>query len=178
MISLHELQRQHEPWATKNFGPNRPATQPLRGITEEWGELMLALEGNDNEAAADSLADFLIFAVNYCNAKGWDAHALWIMEPQRTFSFLDSFSRERMFMRVIQYLGRLNHSDLKCEQKIRGDKDHHESEGKSALAWLFVLARDFADMLRIDLLDVTEKTWREVSKRDFTKNSKTGEVSP
>ncbi len=92
---LRKIQEEHKEWERNNFG-KQPAYRSLLGMTEELGELAhahLKMEQgirnheNHDEAAKDSIADLIIFAMGYCNAKGYDLEKIlqetWDQVKQR-----------------------------------------------------------------------------------------------
>jgi len=85
MINLEFLQDEHFDWANHNFGGSN-ADHALFGMTEELGELAHAHlkqlqgirenEGDFTEQAKDSVADIVIYMINYCNARGFNLEKL------------------------------------------------------------------------------------------------------
>ena len=80
MIPLSEIQNELRSWSKHNFG-DRPAWQPLVGLQEELGELSHAFlkreqgirTGEDHNAKIrDSVADLVIFLLDFCNVEGID----------------------------------------------------------------------------------------------------------
>lgn len=68
--------------------------------------------------------------------------------------------------------GELCHVVLKRHQGIRGydDDAKYQSERDDAIADILVYLCDFANRENVDLLDVLNKTWSKVQKRDWEKN--------
>lgn len=81
MLTFKQLQDEQRPWVEHNF-PGRQSFYPLLGAVEELGELAHAhlknlqgIRGTEAEhraAAADAVADTIIFLADYCTAMGFD----------------------------------------------------------------------------------------------------------
>lgn len=80
-MKLSKLQDEQRAWVEHNF-PGRKPYQPLLGAVEELGELAHAhlkmeqgIRGTKAEhltAAADAVADTVIYLADYCSAMGFD----------------------------------------------------------------------------------------------------------
>lgn len=86
-MNLKKLQEEQMQWVKHNFG-DRPAWQPLMGITEEFGELAEAIgwlnhsflkynqrirrEENHIENMKDAVGDIVIYLADFCTAMGFD----------------------------------------------------------------------------------------------------------
>lgn len=162
---LMEIQVEQKPWCLHNFG-DRPAFQPLLGMTEEWGEFFESAEPEDKR---DAIADFMIFSLDFLTAMGWSAHDIGMLS-------LDTHhgSQEDLATRVIMMLGKLNHAFLKSRQGIRVGEDH-DLAMKKAIATLWVLAADVPYVRHSKgLAKITREVWTKVSKRDWKKSPKEG----
>lgn len=170
MFTLSQLQDEMKPWVLHNFG-ERPSSQPLRGIVEEIGELMQALEQNDLEAAQDGVADCMIFMADYCNASRYSIARLSTVvrgTPPWSGDHLDDAPQ------LLQVLGRLNHHDLKKEQGIRKGEDHDQGI-MDALAQIAGFLATLCSMRGWPSIEtLVEKTWSKVKLRDWKKNAVTG----
>jgi NTP pyrophosphatase (non-canonical NTP hydrolase) len=84
-MTLRDIQEDQKPWVAHNFG-RRATYMPLLGAMEELGELAHAhlkaeqgIRGTVAEhevAAKDAVADIIIFLLDYCSARGWDAASI------------------------------------------------------------------------------------------------------
>jgi NTP pyrophosphatase (non-canonical NTP hydrolase) len=84
-ITLRQLQTEQRAWVAHNF-PGRESFYPLLGAVEELGELAHAhlkalqgIRGTTEEhmaAAADAVADTIIFLADYCSAMGFDLESI------------------------------------------------------------------------------------------------------
>jgi len=159
---LARVQAEHKPWQKRNF-PDQQAWQPLLGIVEELGELDDAISADDFKGVLDSIADVMIYIVNYSNLRGWNVQHMWDLRAS-----IDDQDPLGM-------IGKLCHHHLKWSQGIRGPAAKHESESqrvlRGVLAYLeHVLqgAQDEADSATVP--SITLDVWvNEVSKRDWRK---------
>lgn len=76
---------------------------------------------------------------------------------------------------VQEEVGELSHAFLKKHQSIRGTSDEHTESMKDAVGDIVIFLMGFCTMNGIDIDECVEKAWSEVKKRDWAKNSKTGE---
>lgn len=79
---------------------------------------------------------------------------------------------------VGEEVGELQHAFLKREQGIRGTKEEHDAAIRDAVADILIYLCDFCNCEKIDMLEELNKTWLEVSKRDWKKNSVNGSAPP
>jgi NTP pyrophosphatase (non-canonical NTP hydrolase) len=79
----------------------------------------------------------------------------------------------RNLLGLMEEVGELSHAHLKHEQGIRTNEDHHAKK-VDAVADILIFLVNYCDSQGIDLDDAVEKTWAEVSQRDWTKNRQTG----
>lgn len=149
---LRRIQAEQRPWVAHNFG-DRPAWMPLLGLVEEAGELAEADSDRDLAAISDALADIMIFALDYCSAKGWDAGDIWESTSEVP---------NAGFIGMLKTLGKLSHAHLKAAQGIRVSEDH-DAAGKKALSGLFACLR----IKDANLVERTSLTWQTVKKRDW-----------
>lgn len=75
-------------------------------------------------------------------------------------------------------VGKLSHAFLKREQGIRGTKEEHDAAIKDAVADILIYLCDFCNCEKIDMLEELNKTWLQVSQRDWKKNSIDGSAPP
>lgn len=77
---------------------------------------------------------------------------------------------------IVEEVGELAHSFLKCEQGIRGTPEQHEADQKDAVGDMLIFLMDFCTQKGWKVSDVLRKTWDEVKLRDWTKNKTNGKV--
>lgn len=171
-FSLAVLQKEAAVWSLHNFG-KRPASQPLRGIIKELGELSQSfLRGPDSrEYVLDAVADTVIFMADYCTCMSFDLASIAQTDSyKRPFlMFIDGVN----WGGVLRCIGELCHHDLKLEQKIRLNQDH-EAHIKESLGSIYIFLEFICAKLGTDLLDETYKVWQSVKNRDWKKNAVTG----
>lgn len=171
LFTLTKLQEEMKPWVQHNFG-DRPASQPLRGIIEELGEIFEAWDNDcEDEVLADGVADCIIFMADYCNTRGYSLDEI---DGNR----LGSWHSIHIASDLLQLIGKLAHHDLKLEQGIRKNEDH-EREIKFFLSAILDFLEYVVNGLDLDAtfdtyLDLVEETWNKVKKRDWKKNAVTG----
>ncbi len=84
--TLSEIQAEIKEWSAKNFGSDNPASWKLLGIVEEVGELshselksLQNIRGSKEvheEEGKDAVGDILIYLLDFCSRKEWDAGEL------------------------------------------------------------------------------------------------------
>lgn len=162
--TLRRIQREHRAWVDENFG-DQPAWAPLLGMVEEYGESMEAM--TDRDAFFDAVGDFSIFLLHYVRIKGWDATMLWSL--RHTVSPVGG----RPWPVLI---GRIAHCELKVHQKIRGSREVHEAAAQSYVVQLFAYLEHHCRQLGKSYVEVVEKTWAEVKRRNWNKHREEAEV--
>jgi NTP pyrophosphatase (non-canonical NTP hydrolase) len=84
-MTLSETQKEILEWSHKNFGRVENSQIPLRissllGMVEELGELSHAIlkwaQGEHKIAIQDSIADLLVFTLDFCGRNDMDAEEL------------------------------------------------------------------------------------------------------
>ncbi len=165
MITLKQLQTESAVWVAHNFG-NRPAWQPILGLSEEYGELFAAQTMADVQ---DAVADIAIFLTDLCNCLGLDMAYFNI--DNETFSYSTTVGDlERM---LGKYIGKISHHYLKREQRIRGSAAHHDNEIAINIQKLFSALKVYSKLNGFDFMQNLDKVWSQVSKRDWTKTRAT-----
>ena len=160
---LNHIQEEMKPWTLHNFG-ERPASQPLRGIIEEFGELNDAVRRLHRADMGDAVADIVIFMMDYCNVKGLNIDDVWHVTGS-------SVSNERD---ILITLGKLCHHDLKQEQGIRLNENHPLGISR-ALSHLLHYLHDFCEAYGLEsYVTLTLRTWDKVKQRDWKKNPSSG----
>jgi NTP pyrophosphatase (non-canonical NTP hydrolase) len=75
---------------------------------------------------------------------------------------------------VVEEVGELSHSILKMEQEIRGSKAYHMGQAADSVGDIVIFLAGVCSTLDLDLEECVEKTWDEVSKRNWVENPDTG----
>lgn len=70
---------------------------------------------------------------------------------------------------IFEEAGELAHAVLKLKQGIRGTREEHEAAEKDACADLLIYLLDYCDRRDINLQRTLERTWEQVSQRDWQK---------
>lgn len=163
-----KVQSEIEEWSRRNF-KDQPASYPLHGVVEEYGEY---IEAGHPDDVFDALADMGIYLCDFaarCNVS-IDAAAAFA-ELTNGQIRVDITQNE-----VVCTIARVNRAFLKMKQKIRQSEEHEEQLIKQiGILWmtLNVLAHRSCDK---SIYDLVRSTWDQVvSKRDWTKENK-GEV--
>lgn len=177
-FTLRTLQDEQKVWAVHNFGDSAItlAYRPLLGMCEELAEYTTA---ETAEEMIDAIADFTIFAANYCSCIGLDL--------KHTFSYRKELAEKLDYGTLVRQLksipttllhlvGNLQHHHLKMEQGIRGGRVKHLANIQAYLGALFVTLESVLSIVSDgkSFIDCVEDVWREVQKRDFTINSLDG----
>lgn len=171
MSLLRQIQEEQIDWQHKNF-PGRPAHQPLLGIIEEFGELSEVQEGDVNEGAKidDAIGDVLIFMCDYCTAMGLNIEEIEIVADE----LVEDYPGNGADFTALIWLGKLCHSHLKFEQRIRGPQKQHMLDIRWALAHLMAaLQIDLNDTVSTpseEIDQVAWMIWQDVKKRDWAKH--------
>jgi len=167
MFSFKQLQAEQIPWVKHNF-PDRPAWMPLMGMFEEYGEFLDASRSGSEEEISDAIADITIFLADFCTSQDLDLEKLWELRKSK---YNNDFLGEGDLGII---LGKLAHHYLKSYQNIRGGKDEHRLKIESNICKLL----EFLDYMvwneynsDDNFINLIEKTWNKVKKRDFRKNS-------
>lgn len=171
-FTLRQLQEEQKPWVLRNFldpvtGLQRPVWMPLMGLCEELGELVEA--GESSSDVHDALADLVIFAADFCTAMEWDLQTIW--DGRKEYLRTGGWRNDEHLLRMTVCVGRLQHHFLKRAQRIRGDAEHHDREGRR---WLGHLLFEIAFLGGPELLRLVEETWSRVRQRNWRRDSATG----
>lgn len=75
---------------------------------------------------------------------------------------------------VSEEVGELCHAHLKLEQGIRGTPEEHQAAKEDAVGDIIIYLIDYCTLNGIDIGCALEKTWAEVSKRDWVKFPRNG----
>lgn len=77
---------------------------------------------------------------------------------------------------VVEEVGELAHAHLKEHQNIRLNEQHEEN-AKDAIGDVVIYMLNYCNLRGFDLEEIIKETWNQVSKRNWTKNFDTGEVT-
>ena len=166
MKDWHELAREINEWALRNYGAKSEPWQLLLGMVEEIGEFVDSREKNSREGMADSLGDQAIYALNLAFTMGVEFPAF--DEPKLI-----------MYDTLMKGIGTASRGILKKSQGIRG---YDEAKTRGVVSqgldcwrrWANQQVRMYAlQPLRLITCDV----WAQVSQRDWKKNPQTGAVN-
>jgi len=161
MISYTKLQTESKDWVLKNFGV-RPKHQPLLGMFEEYGELMLAEKLDEIK---DAVADIAIFLIDFCNANDLNLDQVLYMNKKEDLSWLDSGA---LLAGIATSIGKIAHHYLKREQGIRGDVKFHTEQIEVRVSQLVGFLQEFSRQGSFNFEDTVQMVWRSVSKRNWS----------
>lgn len=156
---LSQVQKDACVWAKKNFGTSVTPEVQLLGMAEEHGEAAEAM--GDTEAFCDAIGDSTIFLMQFMTLLGWDIGQLWDWRksyelPSRPWPIL---------------VGKLCHHYVKgYVQHYRGSRDEHEHYCRVTIGALLRYWDEHLSSLGHDFVAVVERTWAEVSARDWTRD--------
>jgi hypothetical protein len=122
----------------------------------------------------DAIGDVFIYMAGFCTARGIDLQHVY--DSRQKYMVI----RESVLLQHESAAkGKLCHSQLKLEQGIRGDKEHHDTEAAEALGLLIntLEAQLLWWPMAPSLLSCVEKTWTTVRARNWKANPQNGEVS-
>ena len=187
MLRINDFQEQQKVWALHNFGPGC-SDHPLLGMIEETGELshslLKSLQGirGDHEKHAeegrDAVGDVLIYLVDYCTKKGWSLEAILGHDSFKEFQA----TREKATdPGLIESLHGSAPKKLPCVtllfeasramgRTVDADLRRSSDDGKVALASVVTKLACYCELKSWSLQEIVEKTWGEVSKRDWKKD--------
>jgi len=80
----------------------------------------------------------------------------------------------RPLLGVCEEVGELAHHFLKMRQGIRGDSVYHLNGIKDAVGDILIYLMDFCGKMGIDLQAELNHTWKQVRRRDWVKDPKSG----
>lgn len=78
---------------------------------------------------------------------------------------------------VAEEAGELCHSVLKSEQGIRGTTEKHADDIEDAIGDVTIYLLDLCNVMGLNFDEVLEKTWAQVSQRDWIKYPNDGRTS-
>lgn len=151
-------------WAQEMFN-GQPQFYAALGISEEVGELDLALQNNDEEEIKDSIGDVLVYTTQLCTSNRLDFRTL-------TNDFVSYFDFEHYkpdLSQIPATVGRVSHLVLKREQRIRGmeNKDFYRLNLSSAIMRLCACLKTLASSKDIDIKSTFTEVALKVMKRDW-----------
>ena len=156
-VDLVQLQKEIGVWRRHNF-PDQLPHQPVLGVAEEIGELMDALLADDTGLAQDSIADITVYALNYCDQRGY---------PTPIPKYDKGMICSQALAVLSSSAGALSHAVLKEEQGKRGTALEHQIEGQYALDRLLGAIHAVCTVFRWDFDKIMTTVWNEVKTRDW-----------
>lgn len=174
MMTLQQIQDEQRGWSLKNFGPHK-ARWPALGIFEEVGELAhhqlkqeQKIRGTHEEHEAnkkDSVADCLVFLLDYCTCMGWVVSEDILIEPLAELQASDEVKSRDINWDFMPKLFRLVYDT--------------SDDGTSALTMeeatqIFTNLAVYCNRWGYDMHACLEATWLRVRERDFTKDTTDG----
>lgn len=166
MKTLPQIAEETYAWRDKNFPPNTTpyydSHEQLLGVIEEVGELHTA---NDLEVEVDAVGDITVFAMGYCQRRGW--------------SFEEIYNEARGHIHTKNWwasVGALAHAEIKAAQGIRGSAEELDTAGRTALAELLGAVLAHCEVNGINYEVAVNNTWDHVSQRDWNANKVDGTV--
>lgn len=160
MFSFTKLQNEQKPWVAHNF-PGRAKHQPLLGMFEEYGELLVAETGAEIQ---DAVADITIFLTDFCNANDFSIDQILYMNKREDIAWMDS---SQSLNGIAFSISKISHHYLKREQNIRGDFRTHTDQIEIRISQLIGFLRHFSRTCGFDYERAVSDTWVQVSKRDW-----------
>lgn len=168
-------------WLEQNF-PDSPPAHSLLGVSEELGELVVALNdyhagGNLTQVTAqvtEEIGDVLIYLTDYCNRSGLDFAVILDNHPINTpaatqYQNVLEFVVPLVLQKLMKYNGLLARAQLKTEQKIRAQDVSGLRE--SAAANIVKELRFLAALLGLDVETAMLDTfYQKTQKRDWRNN--------
>lgn len=142
---LKQIQAEVGAWSRRNF-PNNQPYHPLLGAIEEVEEYF---DAEDKPALEDALADSMIYLCDYCERSGLE------MVP-------GEHKEDAM--------GKLIHYHLKGEQGIRYTPEQIKALKQEALSGFIGTLSLRASAIDSNLVEITQKTWEKVAKRNWIDN--------
>lgn len=190
-----QFQQEVRAWSEKNF-PENTDVHPFHGIVEEVGELGAALiakraavEDFMDPAPAladfkDAIGDIVVYMADYCNRRRFRIEGILDQAGFEVTNFaglqFESFmSREgkHPFPLIVVNVGKLSHSRLKRMQGIRGSAEKHVVSEREAIGEILINLALLCQKGKHCLDTIVSDTWFAVSKRDWTKNRASGQVT-
>ena len=173
---LSAIQREVGVWAMRNFGEKSLGTNPQLGIIEEVGELAKAIlkkdqgirgtpEKHDSDAV-DAIGDIAIYLMNHLNVTSLDIGPLfygaWFIRIDLVTYVSDYIpANDETRRKLFRDLSNLIPAVLDSDQRAIGH----------LLGYLDLLSRSYGFP---SLLDVVEKTWSIVGKRNWVEDAHGG----
>lgn len=181
LFDWEKFQTEHQAWCKHNFG-ERPAWQPVLGISEEIGELA---EAATEAMREDAIADVAIFSADVISILGIQLKEIdtlafrhvcrdeFIRRRERKPGSGEEFSESYYIDKLIVANGKIAHHILKMEQGIRGTREEHIAGIRAAFIDLFRALYHLSDLVSGKLLEeIVDPVWQKVRLRDWKKDAK------
>ena len=160
-----KIQDEQRPWVKHNFGGGRH-WMPFMGMAEEIGEL---IDAKSDEDFIDAVGDITIYALDFMSERGISVTEVLACDARQLPIITTSWKKQRL----MSHFGKLAHACLKSDQGIRGTPEEHRKAACEALSGILHVLESLLSHHTTKeaggLLDITEKVWANVSKRDFKK---------
>ncbi len=170
-----KIQREVGAWAWKNFKEKAQGTNPLLGIIEEVGELAKAILKKDqgirgtpekhDRDAVDAIGDIMIYMMNYLNVLEIDmltvSSTVYLHRVDMSYDTVGNPPSMHQIRKDLVILISRSLSKM------------HESPGQSfgvIMTYLDMFSRTYG----MTLLEVVEKTWSIVGKRNWVEDAMVG----
>jgi hypothetical protein len=160
VFDLNQLQKEMREWQAHNF-PNRPSYIPLLGIVEEFGESC-----EPDSDWMDAICDMIIYLADYSNSLG--------INLQEQFDPKFWFGDKEHQNEIVIWLGKLSHSHIKLDQKIRMNEQHREVSEKAIYNILNICYNAVEADGQFSFFEELKKVWTQVRQRDWIKFPKNG----
>jgi NTP pyrophosphatase (non-canonical NTP hydrolase) len=122
--------------------------------------------------------DHLEWATNNFGARNPQLASLGVGEEiGELIEALDNTTQQKvknLLLQIAARNGKLQHSQLKSAQNIRGNQEKHLLEAKDAIVDITIYLIDICNALGFDYSDIIQETWDEVKKRNWKKNQENG----
>lgn len=169
-MNISEMQADQAAWFKRNWPANTHRTYwPILGMMEELQEFLEV--GKNWEDAEDAIADAYIFALDYCNKRGWSMSAIVRCDTLRELQdqlkpLLPPTETDlTLTIKLMRFLGHLSHAHLKTEQGIRGSTDKHTEAGQIAISRFVNHLCLMSCIFSIDFDKLVNTTWDKVRQR-------------
>lgn len=81
---------------------------------------------------------------------------------------------KNLLLKIAASNGKLQHSQLKSAQNIRGNQDKHLLEAKDAIGDITIYLIDICNALNVDYEEIINTTWNIVKQRNWKQNQLNG----
>lgn len=184
-IRMSEIQREVGTWAWKNFGEKAGGINPHVGMIEEVGELAKAILKKDqgirgdakkhDSDAIDAIGDIMVYMMNFLNSARLDVLELYAATWAHRLSVSHRYPKSENEMSEFRKDG--VRVAANCISNLHTPKQILEYRSLSDIDLLHNLVSTLGVISMsygYGLLEVLEKTWDIVKKRDWVADSEKG----